>query len=479
MKKSNLIAVIFVTIFTVALMILTISGYESEKKLEAVLAKAQEEGVAFKVEDLRSTRPEGTKFFDGPAEASAVAFLLSPQAAWRGSGVYVEDWSWFQTNFKAYRVFHLTSDEEEEVRTVIQENETLISEMKRVSQLPPTSLVDVARLSGLDSQVVDNMYAPNLHACRAFANLLVLDSYVAWRNKRTSDSLETLVNILDLSEHIRDIPDSLSQVIGMGASGVAIQYLAEWLTLEEPAIPRDAERAFLSRIPSLKRREGIAQAFNLEMIAGLQAVSMDFGTQHFGMDMRIYSSLPGKIMQLKDKYMITIVSLTGKQMRLSKQPYFELIADSRQLWDEFMNTAPWKRGFVSTRTVPYFSRDGRYQAEHETRLNQARIALALNRYKQDSGEYPEELAKLVPQYLEEIPLDMFTGKEMLYYRDGESYVLYSVGVNEKSDLSKTKSDTNKRKFVTGKGATFYLPPSQGRIDIVWGAREVLRKREQK
>ena len=65
------------------------------------------------------------------------------------------------------------------------------------------------------------------------------------------------------------------------------------------------------------------------------------------------------------------------------------------------------------------------------------IVLALEAFRADEGRYPERLNALVPRYLPEIPLDVFSGEE-LHYRPTESgYRLYSVGTNRKDDRGRS------------------------------------------
>jgi len=72
-----------------------------------------------------------------------------------------------------------------------------------------------------------------------------------------------------------------------------------------------------------------------------------------------------------------------------------------------------------------------WQSEDRTRLTlqMAQVALALAAYRGDHGSYPDGLAQLVPEYLDEVPRDLFADGELRYERDGEDYVLYSVGPN--------------------------------------------------
>lgn len=61
----------------------------------------------------------------------------------------------------------------------------------------------------------------------------------------------------------------------------------------------------------------------------------------------------------------------------------------------------------------------------------AMLAVALARYRLKHGTYPEKLGNVAPEFLAEVPNDPFTGKELAYRREGEGYLMYSVGMDGK------------------------------------------------
>jgi hypothetical protein len=70
----------------------------------------------------------------------------------------------------------------------------------------------------------------------------------------------------------------------------------------------------------------------------------------------------------------------------------------------------------------------------ENRLRQARLACAAERFRLATGAFPETLAELVPAFIAEEPLDIYSGKPMIYRRKGsDSFLLYSVGPNRIDD----------------------------------------------
>ncbi len=63
----------------------------------------------------------------------------------------------------------------------------------------------------------------------------------------------------------------------------------------------------------------------------------------------------------------------------------------------------------------------------------AQVALALAAYRADHGRYPEKLDALRPKYLNDFPLDPFSGKPFRFRCDGKDYTLYSVGPDGRDD----------------------------------------------
>jgi hypothetical protein len=68
--------------------------------------------------------------------------------------------------------------------------------------------------------------------------------------------------------------------------------------------------------------------------------------------------------------------------------------------------------------------------------------IAIERYCLQQGRIPDSLVVLQPGYIESIPLDPFTGRPLLYSRDGDSYTVYSVGINRIDDKGKIASEPN-------------------------------------
>jgi hypothetical protein len=77
---------------------------------------------------------------------------------------------------------------------------------------------------------------------------------------------------------------------------------------------------------------------------------------------------------------------------------------------------------------PSYSNAFRQEVASHVRWRLAEVALALAIYHADVGEYPETLEKLERKNLE-VPLDIFADGPLHYQKQGNGYLLYSVGPN--------------------------------------------------
>jgi hypothetical protein len=70
----------------------------------------------------------------------------------------------------------------------------------------------------------------------------------------------------------------------------------------------------------------------------------------------------------------------------------------------------------------------------QTRVDEAILACALERYRLENSQVPDSLEQLSPGFLEKMPHDIITGAPFKYRRTANGqFILYSVGWNEKDD----------------------------------------------
>lgn len=86
---------------------------------------------------------------------------------------------------------------------------------------------------------------------------------------------------------------------------------------------------------------------------------------------------------------------------------------------------------------------GKLQTTHDRAEQMGRnlqVAFALAAYQRDHGRRPTKLEELAPRYLGTLPLDLFSGKALVYRPTEKGYLLYSVGVNGKDEAGRWTDD---------------------------------------
>jgi hypothetical protein len=92
------------------------------------------------------------------------------------------------------------------------------------------------------------------------------------------------------------------------------------------------------------------------------------------------------------------------------------------------------------------------------------LIIALVRYRQDTGAFPESLDKLLKQgYIKQVPVDPFSDKPIAYRKTDNSFLLYSWGENLKDDDGQVARDEkDKPKKFADTGDWVFWPLVDGR-----------------
>ncbi|MCC6683024.1 MAG: hypothetical protein IT445_19155 [Phycisphaeraceae bacterium] len=95
------------------------------------------------------------------------------------------------------------------------------------------------------------------------------------------------------------------------------------------------------------------------------------------------------------------------------------------------------------------SLDGAYKKEWEIRIIRSahRVAVAVVRYQREHGDWPASLDDLVPQYLDALPTDAFSGDPLIYRRTATGPIIYSIGTDGVDDGGTTTNSAPYRDLV--------------------------------
>ncbi|MCA9295870.1 MAG: hypothetical protein KC983_05120, partial [Phycisphaerales bacterium] len=99
--------------------------------------------------------------------------------------------------------------------------------------------------------------------------------------------------------------------------------------------------------------------------------------------------------------------------------------------DQALQALPARQPILKLMSATWVSAIQSTQSARQT-IDAARIIVAIERYRAESGELPPDLTALVPKYLEAVPTDVITGTSFMYAKTSllsNGYALWSVGLN--------------------------------------------------
>lgn len=156
---------------------------------------------------------------------------------------------------------------------------------------------------------------------------------------------------------------------------------------------------------------------------------------------------------------------TWEQMRSLPGVMEEPVFQPRHLhWGQLQNLLNQRqmKMRLNPQLEPYSFLQRAAKAEAERRV--VITAIALERYQNKNGHYPQTLSELAPEFLQTVPADFMDGQPLRYHLSADShYLLYSVGLDcvDNGGILQTNA-SNVDFYYYGRRE----PPSPG-YDIVW------------
>ncbi len=308
---------------------------------------------------------------------------------------------------------------------------------------------------------------PELGEFRTFARFLSWRAQFFAEQGRYEDSFSDLTVCYRLGRHIRQGNKTLiEQLVGIAIEAISVGTIRDILgehKIDSPALKalqENLERAFANEnsvinfaAEKLFMYDETQRCFTdsvfgshlyLPHFIGLSATTGTSGSEtgpDFATAFRILFTQPGKreTRQMAGRlynYYDNIAHKTPAQI------HSEMIDDGK----EFMkivkgNLLLWMLAPASGRVV-----ETGYRNKTEVQATVATIAL--QRYKEDKGQYPDSLNDLIAAgFLKELPIDSYSDKPLIYRKTDTGFTLYSIGRNFKDDggvMAKDKDGKIKR-----------------------------------
>ncbi|UCD28201.1 MAG: hypothetical protein JSV03_14085 [Planctomycetota bacterium] len=154
--------------------------------------------------------------------------------------------------------------------------------------------------------------------------------------------------------------------------------------------------------------------------------------------------------------------MRNRHVRAAKYP-IKGLEIARKISKEIDNMSSYY--LLSNIMVSSFTRSFELQLKHYAKTRSARTAMAIERYRLVHNKFPEKLYQLVPDYLDNVPLDPFDKKTLRYRIDEDAVIVYSIGEDGKDDGGDVEYRTTKERpsdwgFVLLDPTYRNLPPEE-------------------
>jgi hypothetical protein len=305
-------------------------------------------------------------------------------------------------------------------------------------------------------RTVDDRIAAN-SSTRVALSLLEFDNHRLLQEKNMTGALDCMEAMLALADFAQAHPDSSSPLIRGATIEIAGRGMGRVLGQGEPDGARLADIQTLlhkaEQVPALLQYARPTRAEVWQQLQELLAASPEKLKEWQEMMRGFDKAFEEK----KKEEPHWILAWLAKDRKHEPRIWIARELRAANAWVEFakLPVNDQYRGFdeftkkqreVKTMSATSYERVAAMQWRILMRMRTTRAAIALERYRQAKGDWPKTLDQLVPDFLADVPMDVYSAKPLMYHGVDRGAVVYSVGMDEKDNGGRFRPDKNE---VTG------------------------------
>lgn len=279
------------------------------------------------------------------------------------------------------------------------------------------------------SDELQNVLLAEVSNMRSASELLAADARIRATDGDAAGAVADLNALFAMAEHVTRKPTMITAMAAINIESRAAESME--FVLARCGVS-ESELASLKIEPLFSHMRVIRSALRSEEAFGLSALAK-LGEPGVWAIPRQY--LPEVVIPMYRVFLlddeIEGYNVAVREWRkLREMPYYE----SRELWKTLPERIRMEQtGFFVTQKLPAVSRYPVRAAKGDARHRLARLAAAAEMFRIRTGALPENLDKLVPEYIEAIPTDPFDGKPLKMASNSDGAVIYSIGPDAKDD----------------------------------------------
>ena len=275
---------------------------------------------------------------------------------------------------------------------------------------------------------------PHLTKIKRAAQFAQLRTIMFAANKQPQEAVDSILLSLAVAESLKNEPLLISQLVRIAANAIDVAGL-EYALNSVALAPADLERLSLAfaKVES-RNTDGVplTRALIAEQVMALTFFDLPPGKleeQLKSFQSDDVPKLPASEMMKDLKSQRAFLTATFEHaLALRSAPFPE-----RLKLDEYMASrageARNKQFYLCQMWLGGLGKATGREARELSQLRLAQTAIALERFRQENGSYPDSLAALVPKFLPQVPMDPVNGGEIHYEKKGAGYEATSTAIN--------------------------------------------------
>jgi hypothetical protein len=302
---------------------------------------------------------------------------------------------------------------------------------------------------------------PNLAGFRKLARALRWRAQLKVEQGRYEEAFDDIKECYRLGQHIKGDKFLIEQLVGMAIESLATQTIRDILSehrIDSPVLAK-LQQDFEQMIAS----EDFVVSFEAERLCMYDEIQRCFTEDHLGgghislEGFRRLQTLEG--LASSDYDLDLFEEFLTKSLHIlfthpNKRESREMVDHFYALWEEMARKSPAQiraenidieehvmeligGNILLEILTPALGKVCEIANRNKADVEAALAIIAILRYKQDIGGYPDKLEKLInADYLKVLPIDPYSGEPLVYKKMDNNFVLYSFGPNFRDDDGK-------------------------------------------
>jgi hypothetical protein len=287
----------------------------------------------------------------------------------------------------------------------------------------------------LDYEKGPSMPMPHLSLFKNLINMIITRSMAEEATGNTGKAFDVIHKGFKVANHLKDEPVLVSQLVRTACEISLINRLQT--LIEKTDIQQGQAKKIIQELQTHPVHSSFLKAMNTERsIFGnyiyKTLMSDPSKLKNFDKSMPFLLKTPLSKPILK-KDMTTYLQMSVKLDQGIAAPYYKfteemkILPELKKLPDYYL---------ISHLLLPSLTAINVKIADYDAHLNICWTGLALEIFKSKKGSYPVSLESLVPEILQGIPIDPFTGEPLIYRNEKTMIAVYSTGPDLKDDMGK-------------------------------------------